>query len=98
MKKTKKTGVLLNLLKQKTLKITISTSVWGAGAQHPNAGQNIQHLVVLQGNIGFRHYTENKKAQDGEKDKKERNPILRKNFLPNAFQNGFFFFCHCIFF
>ena len=28
------------------LKMTISTSVWGA--QHPNAGQNIQHLILLE--------------------------------------------------
>ena len=28
----------------KTLKMTISTSVWGV--QHPNAGRNIQHLFV----------------------------------------------------
>ena len=31
----------LGFLQQKTLKMTISTSVWRV--QHPNAGQNIQH-------------------------------------------------------
>ena len=29
----------------KTLKITISTSVWRA--QHPNAGRNIQHATIV---------------------------------------------------
>ena len=37
---------------QKTLKMTISTRVWGT--QHPNAGQNMQHL-------GFTHVHSNSK-------------------------------------
>ena len=34
-----------SFLAQKILKITIMTSVWGA--QHPNAGQNIQQSEVI---------------------------------------------------
>ena len=41
---------------EKTLKITISASVWGA--QHPNAGQNIQQMVLFLGIRVrvYRHY------------------------------------------
>ena len=35
----------LSFLSQKMLKMKISTSIWGL--QHPNAGQNIQHLQSL---------------------------------------------------
>ena len=37
--------IFFNSLPLKTLKMKISTSVWGA--QHPNAGQNIQHWTTL---------------------------------------------------
>ena len=33
-----------SFLAQKMLKLTISTSVWGA--KHPNTGQNIQHMEL----------------------------------------------------
>ena len=33
-----------SFLAQKTLKMKISTSMWGA--QHPNAGQNIQQIIL----------------------------------------------------
>ena len=36
----------LAFLAQKILQMTISTSVWSA--QHPNDGQNIQHLCTLK--------------------------------------------------
>ena len=35
----------LRLFEQKTLKMTISTSVWSA--QHPNNGLNIQHMCIF---------------------------------------------------
>ena len=46
-----------SFLEQKTLKMTISTSVWGE--QHPNAGQNIQQWIVescLEFTIHYNHY------------------------------------------
>ena len=35
---------IVKLLSKKTLKMTISTSIWGA--QNPNAGRNIQHTPL----------------------------------------------------
>ena len=35
-----------SFLAQKTLKMTIYNSIWGA--QHPNTGQNIQQILILE--------------------------------------------------
>ena len=45
----------LSILHVKTLKMVISTSVWNA--QHPNAGQNIQHPPIKKVPYLYDNYT-----------------------------------------